>query len=214
MEGGVRDAETTATAAIYHLYRGEDARALDYARRTFEISPRFGGGLALLRNFDLAAGDPRRARDRYAQVVPELLASDLPKIDGTSFENATDLALVLQRTGEAKRAAELLEGSLGFARSLPRMGFLGSNMVYVQILSLQGRQAEALRALGELVQSGYALEWRYFRDFDPNLEAIRGRPEFKAAFAEIERNMAKERVELARRPASGVSAAPARPAGS
>jgi len=42
--------------------------------------------------------------------------------------------------------------------------------------------------------------WRYYRDFEPNLDSIRNEPEFKAIFADIERDMAKQRATLAARP--------------
>ena len=42
--------------------------------------------------------------------------------------------------------------------------------------------------------------WRYYRDFDPNLASIRNEPEFKAIFADIERDMAQQRARLAARP--------------
>ena len=42
--------------------------------------------------------------------------------------------------------------------------------------------------------------WRWFRDVDPNLASIRNEPEFKAVFADIERDMAHQRAELAARP--------------
>ena len=43
-------------------------------------------------------------------------------------------------------------------------------------------------------------QWRYFRDHDPNLASIRDDPEFKAVFADIERDMAQQRARLAARP--------------
>ena len=42
--------------------------------------------------------------------------------------------------------------------------------------------------------------WRYYRDFDPNLDPIRNEPEFKAVFTDIERDMAQQRARLAARP--------------
>jgi len=42
--------------------------------------------------------------------------------------------------------------------------------------------------------------WRYYRDFEPTLASIRNEPEFKAIFADIERDMARQRAELAARP--------------
>ena len=40
----------------------------------------------------------------------------------------------------------------------------------------------------------------YYRDFDPALASIRDEPEFKAVFADIERDMALQRARLAKRP--------------
>ena len=40
----------------------------------------------------------------------------------------------------------------------------------------------------------------HYRDHDANLASIRGTPEFKAVFADIERDMAKQRAALAARP--------------
>ena len=40
----------------------------------------------------------------------------------------------------------------------------------------------------------------YQRDFDPNLASIRNEPEFKAVFADMARDMARQRAALAARP--------------
>jgi hypothetical protein len=40
----------------------------------------------------------------------------------------------------------------------------------------------------------------YFRDVELTLASIRDKPEFKAIFADIERDMAKQRAALAARP--------------
>jgi hypothetical protein len=44
------------------------------------------------------------------------------------------------------------------------------------------------------------MTWRYYRDVDPNLASVRSEPEFKAVFADIERDMARQRAEFAARP--------------
>jgi len=54
--------------------------------------------------------------------------------------------------------------------------------------------------LREAADAGWRSWWRYFRDFDPALASIRNEPEFKAVFADIERDMAKQRAALAARP--------------
>ncbi len=62
----------------------------------------------------------------------------------------------------------------------------------------------ALAALREAVEAGWRGPlWRYYRDIDPNLASIREEPEFKAFFADIERDIARQRAELAKRSEDG-----------
>ena len=71
----------------------------------------------------------------------------------------------------------------------------------MQIHALRGDKAKALAALRDAEQAGWRGPlWRYYRDFDPNLASIRNEPEFKAVFADIERDMAQQRARLAARP--------------
>ena len=49
-------------------------------------------------------------------------------------------------------------------------------------------------------KAGWRGDWRYYRDFDPNLASLRDEPEFKAVFADIGRDMAAQRARLAARP--------------
>ena len=70
----------------------------------------------------------------------------------------------------------------------------------VQIHALRGDRVKALAALRDAEQAGWRFAWRYFRDFDPSLASIRNEPEFKAIFADIERDMAQQRARLAARP--------------
>ena len=65
---------------------------------------------------------------------------------------------------------------------------------------MRGDTAKALAKLREAEQAGWRTLWRYYRDFDPNLASIRNEPEFKAVFADIERDMAQQRARLAARP--------------
>ena len=56
---------------------------------------------------------------------------------------------------------------------------------------------KALIALREAEKAGWrGVTWRYYRDVDPKLASIRNEPEFKAVFADIERDMAWQRAEL------------------
>jgi hypothetical protein len=124
-----------------------------------------------------------------------------PKIDGSNWFIAIDLALVLQNTGEERYARALLDRSEQFIRSLPRLGWAGFGIADVQILALRGDKGKALAALREAEKAGWRGEgWAFHRDFDPNLDSIRNESEFKAIFADIERDMARQRAALAARP--------------
>jgi hypothetical protein len=137
----------------------------------------------------------------YAKGFPELASSGSPVVDGSNYRSAVDLAGLLLETGDSNRAAMLLEASERVIGSLQRMGWEGYGMLDVQIHALRGDKSRALRALREAYVEGWrSFAWRYYRDFEPTLASIRGEPEFKAVFADIERDMARQRAVLAARP--------------
>jgi len=72
--------------------------------------------------------------------------------------------------------------------------------VVARALALRGRKQEALAALRAAERAGWRWGWRFYRDLDPAFDSIRDEPEFKAIFADIERDMARQRAELAKRP--------------
>jgi TolB-like protein/Tfp pilus assembly protein PilF len=186
--------------AFWHFYRGEQAEALTFARRSFAVDPRRSEALALLRDADLAAGDWPAARARYAKAFPELLAAAPPKISALNYGAAVNLAVVLQKTGERDRANRLLDRSEQFIHTIPRMGTNGYGITDVEIYALRGQRREALTALRQAEKDGWRSLWRYYREFDPAVASIRSEPEFKAVFADIERDMAQQRARLAARP--------------
>jgi hypothetical protein len=70
-----------------------------------------------------------------------------------------------------------------------------------RVLALRGRKQEALAALRAAEQAGWrGWGWRWVRDLPPAFDSIRDDPEFKAIFADIERDMVRQRAELAKRP--------------
>lgn len=174
--------------------------ALAFARRSFAIDPRRSVGLELLRDADLAAGNGQAARARYAKAFPELVAATQLRIDLRNYQAAIDFAVVLQKTGEYDRANEWLDRSAQVIRTIPRMGMGGYWMMDAQIYALRGQKHEALSALRAAEKAGWRGPiWRYHRDFDPALASIRNDPEFNAVFADIERDMARQRAEIAAR---------------
>jgi hypothetical protein len=81
------------------------------------------------------------------------------------------------------------------------VGLWGSGISDVAIFALRGDSATALAKLREAERAGWRGPlWRYYRDIDPNLASIRNEPEFKEIFADIERDMARQRAALAASP--------------
>jgi hypothetical protein len=71
----------------------------------------------------------------------------------------------------------------------------------VRIHAVRGNSALVLSALRQAARDGWRGSfWRYYRDFDLALASIRNNAEFKAVFADIERDIAKQRAALAARP--------------
>jgi TolB-like protein/Flp pilus assembly protein TadD len=192
---------------VQWLVAGLQASAGDWqaasrsARKALAIDPRDGIALNVLAIADLANGDAGAARARYAKAYPELLAPEPPRIDRSNNSVALGLAPVLLETGEDTRARQLLDGSEGAIRQIPRLSWLGFGIADVRIHALRGDKARALAALREAEQAGWrGPSWRFFRDVDPVLASIRDEPEFKAVFADIERDMALQRAKLAKLP--------------
>jgi tetratricopeptide (TPR) repeat protein len=157
--------------------------------------------LRWLRDADLKQGNYQAARLRYAKAYPALFASTSPMIDGSNWRAAIDVVPVLQAAGEGAAAGMLLGRAEQVVRTVPRLGVWGSGIADVQIHALRGDNDKALAALRAAESEGWrGPYWRYSRDFDASLAAIRNKPEFKAVFADIERDMARQRVELAARP--------------
>jgi TolB-like protein/Tfp pilus assembly protein PilF len=182
-----------------HEIRGDQKAALRDARRILELDPADLGALAVLRDADLRAGHPQLARTRYAKAYPELLATESARLDSSNWFVALDLAPALQKAGDNNRAGLYLDQIAELIRTMPRLGIAGYDIADVQILALRGQKREALAALREAEKAGWRADWRYHRDFDPALASIRNEPEFIAVFADIERDMARQRAELAAR---------------
>jgi tetratricopeptide (TPR) repeat protein len=187
---------TNAVAALVYLSSGEETSARRHARKAAELDP---GNMFLIRDDDLRKGDYATARARYVKAFPHLFAKELPVFNLRDLV-AIELALVLQHTGEDERAKMLLDHSEAYLRTIPRLGTSGYGIADVAIHALRGDTSTALAKLREAERAGWRVSWRYIRDFDPNLASIRNESEFKAVFADIERDMARQRAELAARP--------------
>jgi TolB-like protein/predicted Zn-dependent protease len=188
---------------LHSLGRPEDAISA-YAK-AIQIDPA-SYRIWLLRDDDLRKGDLATARARYAKAYPELLGKQPPEVAASNLEFAIDLALVLQQTGESHRATVLLNRADEVIRRYPRSGSEGGGVGWYMIeeVSLHALRGDRARALVRLRAMRHGGSWTrtlaYHRDLDPNLASIRNEPEFRAIFADIERDMARQRAELAARP--------------
>ena len=191
-------------SAEMHMNSGEWDAALKDAQRLQALDSwtvDTDDVLRWLRDDDLKQGNYQAARLRYEKAYAVLLGPTPPTIDGSSWKAAIDVALVLQAAGDRATASALLDSAEQFIRTIPRLGVAGYGIADVQIHALRGEKSRALAALREAEQAGWRGPfWRYYRDFDPNLASIRNEPEFKAVFADIERDMARQRAKLAARP--------------
>jgi TolB-like protein/Flp pilus assembly protein TadD len=173
-----------------HLQRGDQAAALFTKERR------------LLRDVDLRRNEASSALARYQQEFPQLFAPELRSLDWRDFDAAVELAFVLQAVGESGQATRLLELCESFLTTGLRLGPFGYGVADVQVLAMMGRAHDALAALRSAAQAGWrGPYWRYHRDFDPTLASIRDDPGFKAVFADIARDMARQRAALAARAA-------------
>jgi TolB-like protein/Flp pilus assembly protein TadD len=173
-----------------NLHR-EDESSVDSARKAIAKFPREWFPLAVIRNHELREGRPAEARALYERFRSELLSADNPKIDSNNYNSAIDLALVLIRTGEQERADLLLNRSLEYIQTIPRLGF-GYWVADVRIYALRGEKQKALSALRQSIDEGWRLLWWYFLKRDPTLESLHDEPEFQAMVAEIEADMAAQ----------------------
>ncbi len=192
---------SNVAAAVLHQVLGSKAAAERHATKAQAIYPQDIFSLQILRNADLRQGDPGSARARYASGFPELLTSTPARITALNRAAAIDVALVLQAAGDGATASALLDLAEQFIGTIPRLGLAGYGIADVAIHALRGDKAKALAALREAEKAGWRGPlWRYYRDVDPNLDSIRNEPDFKAVFADIERDMARQRAELAKLP--------------
>jgi tetratricopeptide (TPR) repeat protein len=158
LESGREVLWPNATMEYLHLYRGEEAEALDYARKVLTINP-------------------------------------------TEW---FELAYFLSKTGEQERADLLLDRSLKFIQTIPRLGFWDGHWVSdVRIYALQGKTEEALAALRQAINEGWRVYWWYFLEHDPILDSIRDEPKFQAMLEEVKADMAAQLERVRAMEASG-----------
>jgi tetratricopeptide (TPR) repeat protein len=179
---------------LLHLYRGDEAAALDYGRKADEmakVSPEIFA-YQLIADHELRAGRYSDARAVYEEKHPELLGEDAPNVEYRYCGVAIDLASVLSRTGEQKRTDQLLDRAFECIQTVSRLGPASFGIADVEIYALQGDKQKALSALRQAIDEGWRNLWWYSLRLDPGLESLHEEPEFQAMVAEIEADMAEQ----------------------
>ena len=178
---------------LLHLYQGDEAAGLEYGRKAFAIpNTTFSliGPADLLGDREVRAGRYSEARDLYAEKYPDLLRETDPKIDSNDKSRvAINLAFILSNTNEQDRADLLLDRSLQYIKTVPRLSWSGYGIADVKIYAVQGDKQKALSALRQAIDEGWRSLWWYLLKQDPSLESLHDEPEFQAMVAEIEADM-------------------------
>jgi TolB-like protein/tetratricopeptide (TPR) repeat protein len=186
--------------ALLRFKMGDIAGSGQLAAQALEIDPDDSYSKLVLGLIESHRGNPAGSRSWFVKAYPHLVGTGAPIVDQWDLWPAIELAYVLELTGEPQRARQLLAAAETTVKRMPRLGEAGYGVADAQIHALRGDRGAALAALREAAQAGWRQEWRYYRDHDPAFTSIRQDPEFKVIFADIERDMARQRAELAKRP--------------
>ena len=181
--------------ALFALHRGDYQSIAPYAAKAMELNPNVWWGwaaLAQLRNDDLRAGRIDEACARYERAYPALASNEEFQINRTNLKVAIDYALVLEKSGNQKRSKALLDCSMRFIRTIPRLGQEGYWISDSAIYSLRGDTRAALTALREAIDQGWRASWWYHLKHDPNFDAIRDETEFQTMVQEIKADMSEQ----------------------
>jgi len=179
------------------VQRGQYKEALAIARRALEadLDNRWGSDhvfLRVVRDNALRTGDFDEARAWYRNRHPELFR-ERPEITIANVNAAADLALLLQRSGEADGAATLIDAGLAWYGETQVPGVHGNltNIVDVELLALNAEKDAALDTLREAVDAGWRWSWPWYTS-NENLLSLRNEPEFQEIMAQLEDDMATQ----------------------
>ena len=183
---------TSFANLMLHVRRDQTAEAGQIARQILETYPRDWPALNVLCNADIAKNRYAVAKARYEREFRELAPQEDPEIDGTNYAAAVDFAHILLRIGEKERAHMLLDASLEYIASLPRLGTHGYYITDVRILALQNRNQEALEALRVAADNRWRFLVWYFMNYDPILDTLKSEQSYKDIYAEIEADLSAQ----------------------
>jgi TolB-like protein len=188
-------------AALFHLDRNEEAKAIEIARELTQPDAMSRGNrgfaLRIAEAPELAAGRYEEVIARYLTEYPDLGDGKVPTEDAFDIEEAfvvaLSLASVYLQAGEETKAETLLSAVESEMAYWPQVALgPGSGFAKVDLHVLRGEKENALVALREGATNGTRYRWRVQLLYNPNLEPLRDDPEFQAVISEIEADMAAQ----------------------
>jgi len=175
---------------LLHLINGNRDMALAVLDSTQDMEDDNG----LKATAALIAGRFELARHGYESDHSEWFSGSTPiKLKPYEIDDAIDIALILQSSGENDRATTLLnaalESMMPFQRNRGAQAFGFSD---VSAYALLGQSEQALTALEDCVELSYLTGWQGLK-FLPHYDSIRGDPRFSAALSRISTAAENER---------------------
>jgi tetratricopeptide (TPR) repeat protein len=159
--------------------------------------------LRQIRDSAIANGDMSTSLGFYRDRHPELFSAS-PDFSIDNVNAAADLALLLMEDGQLEMAKTLTDSGLDWYEQTRPTGVYSalSGIVAVDFLALQGDKNAALEKLKEAVEGGWIYSWPWYIN-SPNLDSIRGEPEFQTIVMQLQNNMTTQHDALMALPDMG-----------
>ncbi len=194
---GPNESAMLKVQAMVFSMRGRADEALLIARKSLDakLDDRWFSNrvfLRVVRDDALQNGDFSEALGRYRACHPELF-DGIPEITVDNVNAAADLALLLQRSGEAGLADTLIHAGLAWYQETQVPGVHGflTSIADIEFLALQGQTRASLDALQAAANVGWGFVWRWDTN-NQNFATVRDDPAFQAIIAQLESNMVKQ----------------------
>src|SRR5262249_20396549 len=147
-------AQTHAQLIRFYLGKGRNREALEHARRALQLnSP--DPALVVTAEAELLAGDPRRARQLFEQLLPSSRGLRLARAPSAGIE--TYVAYLDLQDGRRKEAEALLAESLEVDRRLLEGGSQDWTIAFDMacVHALRGEKDESFRSLELAIEAGW-----------------------------------------------------------
>jgi len=167
---------------ILHLINGKRDSALAVLESTQEMEDEEGYRAYAA----LAVGDFEMARPHFEEEYPQWFAATGPYVvTKRDVDEAIDVSLILQRSGNEEQAAILLNAAIDAMQSMKRnSGPESYGFDDVRAYSLLGQTEAALTALEECADLEYLSGWQGLK-YLPHFDAVRADPRFMAALSRL-----------------------------